>query len=218
MEQPVSALSPPASFGALLRARRYRACLSQEQLAARAGLSERTVRNLEAGRVQSPRAGTVRLLDGALQLSDPERERWLEAAWAGQRGTAVYAQAGGAGGGCGARGWRGAAGRGGAGAAAAARGTPPARRSRGDLAAGRGCRRRGGSPPVTGRGSRISQMPESESMMHTFADYAPRGGAQVAGLVRDNPVAAVNSTGHGVPVATPGPVIIPPSEPGRPPR
>jgi len=97
MEQPVNLSPPSASFGALLRARRYRACLSQEQLAARAGLSERTVRNLEAGRVQSPRAGTVRLLDGALQLSDPERERWLEAAWAGQRGTAVYAQAGGAG-------------------------------------------------------------------------------------------------------------------------
>jgi len=55
-------------------------------------------------------------------------------------------------------------------------------------------------------------MPESESMMHTFADYAPRGGAQVAGLVRDNPFAAVISTGHGVPVATHVPVIIPPSE------
>jgi len=48
--------------------------------------------------------------------------------------------------------------------------------------------------------------------MHTFADYAPRGGAQVAGLVRDNPFAAVISTGHGGPVATHVPVIIPPSE------
>jgi cytoskeletal protein RodZ len=49
MEQLVSAPSPAGSFGALLRARRHRACLSQEQLAARAELSERTVRNLEAG-------------------------------------------------------------------------------------------------------------------------------------------------------------------------
>ena len=39
MEQPVSASAPPASFGALLRARRHRACLSQEQPAARAELS-----------------------------------------------------------------------------------------------------------------------------------------------------------------------------------
>src|SRR5262245_37050404 len=36
MEQPVN-IPPPASFGALLRARRHRAYLSQEQLAARAG-------------------------------------------------------------------------------------------------------------------------------------------------------------------------------------
>src|SRR5262245_547864 len=90
MEQPVNVSPPPASFGALLRARRHRACLSQEQLAARAELSERTVRNLEAGRVQSPRAGTVRLLADALQLSEPERASWLEAAPDGQPGTAVH--------------------------------------------------------------------------------------------------------------------------------
>ena len=96
MLQPVNT-SPPASFGALLRARRHRASLSQEQLAARAELSERTVRNLEADRVQSPRGDTVRLLAEALQLSEPERESWFEAArgdlpeiavqaWAGQPG------------------------------------------------------------------------------------------------------------------------------------
>jgi hypothetical protein len=39
MEQPVN-VSPPASFGVLVRARRHRACFSQEQLAARAELSE----------------------------------------------------------------------------------------------------------------------------------------------------------------------------------
>jgi transposase len=80
MEQLITASSPPSSFGALLRACRHRAYLSQEQLAARAELSERTVRNLEANRVLSPRTDTVRLLADALQLSGPERESWFEAA------------------------------------------------------------------------------------------------------------------------------------------
>jgi transposase len=80
MEQLVSASSPPGSFGALLRARRHRAYLSQEQLAARAEVSERTVRNLEANRVRSPRTETVRLLADALQLSERERDSWFEAA------------------------------------------------------------------------------------------------------------------------------------------
>ena len=81
MEQLVSAPPPPhASVGALLRACRHRALLSQEQLAARAGLSERTVRDLEGGRVRSPRLNTVRLLTDALQLSGPQRESWFEAA------------------------------------------------------------------------------------------------------------------------------------------
>jgi DNA-binding CsgD family transcriptional regulator/transcriptional regulator with XRE-family HTH domain len=76
-------VSPPplhGSFGALLRACRRRAMLSQEQLAARAEVSERTVRDLEAGRVQSPRADTVRLLADALKLTGPERESWFAAA------------------------------------------------------------------------------------------------------------------------------------------
>jgi transcriptional regulator with XRE-family HTH domain len=72
--------SPDGSFGALLRTGRRRALLSQEQLAARAGLSERTVRDLEAGRVRSPRDDTVRLLADALQLSGPQRESWIAAA------------------------------------------------------------------------------------------------------------------------------------------
>ena len=97
MEQPVNISPPPASFGALLRARRHRACLSQEQLAAHAELSERTVRNLEADRVRSPRTATVRLLADALQLSEPERESWLEAARGGQSGTAVHVRVGRAG-------------------------------------------------------------------------------------------------------------------------
>ena len=80
MEQLASALPPDGSFGALLQAFRHRAYLSQEQLAARAELSERTVRNLEAGRVRSPRNATIRLLADALELAEPEREGWLASA------------------------------------------------------------------------------------------------------------------------------------------
>jgi transposase len=80
MGQLASASPPPDSFGALLRAGRHRACLSQEQLAARAEVSERTVRNLETDRVRLPRTDTVRLLADALRLSERERENWLEAA------------------------------------------------------------------------------------------------------------------------------------------
>jgi transposase len=91
MEQLVSASSPPGSFGALLRACRHRAYLSQERLAARAEVSERTVRNLEADRVRSPRTDTVRLLADALQLSERERESWFEAARALNRQRAAPA-------------------------------------------------------------------------------------------------------------------------------
>jgi transposase len=81
MEQLVSASLPPhGSLGAFLRARRHQALLSQEQLAARAELSERTVRDLETGRVRSPRPDTARLLADALQLTGPERESWFAAA------------------------------------------------------------------------------------------------------------------------------------------
>jgi transcriptional regulator with XRE-family HTH domain len=80
MEQLASTPPPDGSFGALLQAFRHRAYLSQEQLAARADLSERTVRNLEAGHVRSPRSTTVRLLADALELAEPEREGWLAAA------------------------------------------------------------------------------------------------------------------------------------------
>ena len=74
--------APPwdGSFGALLRACRRRGWLSQAQLAAQAHVSERTVRELEAGRVRSPRTDTVRLLADALQLSEPERAGWFAAA------------------------------------------------------------------------------------------------------------------------------------------
>jgi len=85
MEQLASAPPPDGSIGALLRAFRHRACLSQEQLAARADLSERTMRNLEPGRVRSPRTHTVRLLADALALTGPERQNWVAAAQGANR-------------------------------------------------------------------------------------------------------------------------------------
>jgi len=80
MEHSVSATCERRSFGAILRAHRQAAYLSQEELAARAELSERTVRSLEAGRVQSPRTDTVRLLADALGLSQADRMIWFQAA------------------------------------------------------------------------------------------------------------------------------------------
>jgi transcriptional regulator with XRE-family HTH domain len=67
-------------FGVLLRRLRERALVSQEELAARAGLSVRAIGNLEQGRVAQPRGESVRLLADALGLVGPERQRFEEAA------------------------------------------------------------------------------------------------------------------------------------------
>ena len=65
----------------LLRRLRIRAGLSQKELADRAGLSVRALRNLEGGGVARPHAGSVRRLADALEV-DPEI---LAAALAGER-------------------------------------------------------------------------------------------------------------------------------------
>jgi DNA-binding XRE family transcriptional regulator len=78
-----AAVGPAASFGGLLRAGRERALLSQEQLAERAGLSARTIRELEAGRVRRPRGATVRLLAQALGLQGSLRQAFVAAARSG---------------------------------------------------------------------------------------------------------------------------------------
>ena len=74
--------APPGQvgFGALLRSLRERALVSQEELAARAGVSVRTIGNLEQGRIAQPRGESVRLLADALGLAGPERRRFEEAA------------------------------------------------------------------------------------------------------------------------------------------
>ena len=70
-------------FGALLRAHRERLLLSQEELAARSGLSTRAIGYLENGRVRRPRAGSVRVLADALGLGGPARAEFELAAGAG---------------------------------------------------------------------------------------------------------------------------------------
>jgi tetratricopeptide (TPR) repeat protein/transcriptional regulator with XRE-family HTH domain len=72
--------SGPVGFGVLLRRLRERALVSQEELAARAGVSVRAIGNLEQGRVGRPRGGSVRLLADALGLVGLERQRFEDAA------------------------------------------------------------------------------------------------------------------------------------------
>jgi transcriptional regulator with XRE-family HTH domain len=62
-------VGPAAAFGAELRRRRTDARLTQEQLAERSGLSVRTVRGLERGRVRYPRPESLRLLAEVLGLA-----------------------------------------------------------------------------------------------------------------------------------------------------
>jgi tetratricopeptide (TPR) repeat protein/transcriptional regulator with XRE-family HTH domain len=70
---PGAAAAEAATLAERLRLLRTRALLTQEQLAERAHLSVRTVRNLEAGHIRRPRAGSLRLLAEALGLSEEER-------------------------------------------------------------------------------------------------------------------------------------------------
>lgn len=67
-------------FGPRLRALRNRAGLAQEELAERSGLSVRTIRDLERGRVARPRRETVRLLATALDLREDDRGELLRLA------------------------------------------------------------------------------------------------------------------------------------------
>lgn len=61
---------PSGIFGAVLRARRIYAGLSQQELSERAAVSVRAVRDIERGRVQYPRSASVRRLALAVGL-DP---------------------------------------------------------------------------------------------------------------------------------------------------
>ncbi|HEX8630611.1 MAG TPA: helix-turn-helix transcriptional regulator, partial [Catenuloplanes sp.] len=69
-----------ARFDEFLRARRLAVCLTQAELADRAGVGVRTVRDLERGRASRPQRTTVELLAGALGLTGEERAVFLAAA------------------------------------------------------------------------------------------------------------------------------------------
>ena len=72
--------APSPTFATLLRRYRQAAGLSQEELAERAGLSARTVGDLERGGSHAPRKDTIELLAQALDLDAPERAALAEAA------------------------------------------------------------------------------------------------------------------------------------------
>ena len=63
----------PASFAALLRQLRAEARLTQEELAEKAGLSTRSISDLERGVSRTARKETGRLLADALGVSGPVR-------------------------------------------------------------------------------------------------------------------------------------------------
>src|SRR5215471_15203153 len=77
--RPVMAAVPSPTFGTLLKRYRIAAGLTQEALAAQAGLSPRGISDLERGERRAPRKETVQLLAEALKLSAAERAT-LEAA------------------------------------------------------------------------------------------------------------------------------------------
>jgi tetratricopeptide (TPR) repeat protein/transcriptional regulator with XRE-family HTH domain len=72
-----------SQFGELLRGLRIGAGLSQEELARRSGLAERTIARLEQGHSQSPHPESARHLADALKLSDAGRANFM--ACAGRR-------------------------------------------------------------------------------------------------------------------------------------
>jgi transcriptional regulator with XRE-family HTH domain len=63
---------PP--FGSLLRETRRSAGLTQEELAERARVGVRTLRDLETGRTTRPQRSTVDLLSSAMELDDAARK------------------------------------------------------------------------------------------------------------------------------------------------
>src|SRR5207249_2372044 len=73
------ATRPPHSFGELLRMYRTAAGLTQEELAARAGMSARGISDLERGARRTPYRGTVDLLAEALHLTPQERSAFAKA-------------------------------------------------------------------------------------------------------------------------------------------
>jgi tetratricopeptide (TPR) repeat protein len=83
-------------FGQLVRAHRLRLAWTQEELAAKTGLSVAGIRKIETGQVVAARQSTLRLLAAAFALTDAERARFyaLAASQTGERpaGNSALAQ------------------------------------------------------------------------------------------------------------------------------
>ncbi|MFM9105629.1 MAG: ATP-binding protein [Chloroflexota bacterium] len=77
--QAAAAVDPDLPFADLLREYRHGAGLTQEELAASAGVSTRTVSDLERGLRRAPQEGSGELLAAALGLCPGERERFFAA-------------------------------------------------------------------------------------------------------------------------------------------
>src|SRR4051794_35613383 len=77
-------ISEPLSFGALLLRHRAVAGLTQEELAARAGVSPDAIAALERGRRRAPRGTTAALLADALGLDGQARAQFIAAARGGR--------------------------------------------------------------------------------------------------------------------------------------
>jgi DNA-binding SARP family transcriptional activator/Tfp pilus assembly protein PilF/DNA-binding XRE family transcriptional regulator len=81
------------TVGRLLRERRQRAGLTQQEVAARAGLSLRALRDIEQGRVRRPRAASVRRLAAVVGTGD-ETAAQTSRLWVGTLGPLVVRRGG----------------------------------------------------------------------------------------------------------------------------
>ncbi len=68
-------MTPMSEFGPVLRKFRKTAGLSQERLAAVAGVSVEAIKTLESGRRRHPRSGTLKLLADGLGLTEAQRSQ-----------------------------------------------------------------------------------------------------------------------------------------------
>jgi transcriptional regulator with XRE-family HTH domain len=85
-----TAKQEPVPFGALLLRLRAAAGLTQEQLAARAGLSPAAITALESGKRRTPRFTTVELLATALGLDAQQRQELVAASRSVESGAAPH--------------------------------------------------------------------------------------------------------------------------------
>jgi transcriptional regulator with XRE-family HTH domain len=76
---PTMSDQPAIEYAELLRQLRVERGLTQEELAAAAGVSPRTVSDLERGVILTPRKATAELLADALRLTGREREQFMAA-------------------------------------------------------------------------------------------------------------------------------------------